>query len=158
MLVTPLQVNAWTQAIANGGTLYAPHLLKDQTPIVKSQNLLDDKSFNLIRDGMIGSCNPGGEAWPLYGYKVKNAKLKIDGKNILLVASASADMRQITIACKTGSAEAGGPSAEPHAWITLFAPAYNPQIVITILSENSGMGSNVAAPIAKKILDNWFER
>jgi penicillin-binding protein 2 len=158
LLVTPLQVNAWTQAIANGGTLYEPHLLKDQAPIVKSQDLLDDKSFNLIRDGMIGSCNPGGEAWPLYGFKVKNAKLKIDGKNILSVASASADMRQITIACKTGSAEAGGPSAEPHAWITLFAPAYNPQIVVTILSENSGMGSNIAAPIAKKILDNWFSR
>jgi penicillin-binding protein 2 len=132
--------------------------LKNQEPTVKNQDLLDEKSVNLIREGMVGSCNPGGEAWPLYGFKVKNAKLKVDGKNILSVASASADMRQITIACKTGSAEAGGPSAEPHAWITLFAPAYKPQIVVTILSENSGMGSNVAAPIAKQILENWFER
>lgn len=160
LLVTPLQVNGWTQAIANGGKLYEPHLLKDQGSIVKSQDLLDEKSVNLIREGMIGSCKPGGEAWPLYGFKVKNAKLPIDGKNILGLdsASGSADMRLVTIACKTGSAEAGGPSAEPHAWITLFAPAYNPQIVVTVLSENSGMGSNVAAPIAKKILDNWFER
>jgi len=52
--------------------------------------------------------------------------------------------------------------AEMIPWRTLglhfFAPAYNPQIVITVLSENSGEGSNVAAPIAKKILDNWFGR
>ena len=157
LLVTPLQVNAWTQAIANGGKLYQPHLLKDQEPIVKSQDLLDEKSVNLIREGMVGSCNPGGEAWPLYGFKVKNAKLKVDGKNILSVASASADMRQITIACKTGTAEAPN-NQDPHAWITLFVPAYNPQIVVTILSENSGMGSNVAAPIAKQILDSWFGR
>ena len=30
LLTTPLQVNAWTQAIANDGTLYVPHLLKSQ--------------------------------------------------------------------------------------------------------------------------------
>ena len=80
LLVTPLQVNAWTQVIANGGKLYQPHLLKNQEPTVKNQDLLDEKSVNLIREGMVGSCNPGGEAWPLYGFKVKNAKLKVDGK------------------------------------------------------------------------------
>jgi penicillin-binding protein 2 len=67
-------------------------------------------------------------------------------------------MRQITIACKTGTAEHGGTDTKPHAWITLFAPAYNPQIVVTVLSESSGEGSNVAAPIAKKILEEWFTR
>ena len=103
---------------------------------------------------------PGGVAWPLFSYTIKNAKLPVDGKNILGVdpASGSADMRHVVLACKTGTAEAGGTNSEPHAWVTLFAPAYNPQIVITVLSENSGEGSNVAAPIAKKILDNWFGR
>ena len=45
----------------------------------------------------------------------------------------------------------------PHAWITLFAPAYNPEIVITVLAEESGEGSNIAAPIAKKILEEYFK-
>jgi penicillin-binding protein 2 len=160
LLTTPLQVNGWTEGIANNGTLYKPHLLKNQPPEIISGNLLDSKSSDLIKEGMVEACSPGGVAWPLFNYTVKNVKLPIDGKNILGVdpASGSADMRHVVVACKTGTAEAGGAGTDPHAWITLFAPAYNPQIVVTVLSENSGEGSNVAGPIAKKILDNWFGR
>jgi penicillin-binding protein 2 len=160
LLTTPLQVNGWTQIIANGGILYKPYLLKDLGSHVISSNLLNSHSSELIREGMIEACSPGGVAWPLFNYEVKNAKLPIDGKNILGVdpASGSADMRRVILACKTGTAENGGDNTLAHAWVTLFAPAYNPQIVITVLSENSGEGSNVAAPIAKKILDSWFGR
>jgi penicillin-binding protein 2 len=110
---------------------------------------------------MIEACSPGGVAWPLFDFKVKNADLKIDGRNILEASQATTsadfkDYRKVTIACKTGTAQHGGETTMPHAWITLFAPAYNPQIVITVLSEESGEGSNVAAPIAKKILEEWF--
>jgi penicillin-binding protein 2 len=158
LLTTPLQVNGWTQIIANGGTLYTPHLLKNAGPEIKVKDLLNEKDTDLIKEGMIEACSPGGVAWPLFNYEVKNAKLPIDGKNILGVdpASGSADMRRVVLACKTGTAENGGNNTLAHAWVTLFAPAYNPQIVITVLSENSGEGSNVAAPIAKKILDSWF--
>ena len=160
LLTTPLQVNAWTQAIANDGNLYRPHLLQSQTPELISKNLLNTHSTDLIREGMIEACSPGGVAWPIFNYQVKNAKLPIDGKNILGVdpASGSADMRHVVVACKTGTAENGGVNTVSHAWITLFAPAYNPQIVVTVLSENSGEGSNIAGPIAKKILDSWFGR
>ncbi len=159
LVTTPLQVNGWTQAIANKGVLFRPHLIKDQKPFVLEKDLLDEKSFGLIRQGMVESCSPGGVAWPLFNFKVKNKNLKVDGKNILSIdpASGSADMRQITIACKTGTAETT-PNQKPHAWITLFAPAYNPQIIVTVLSENSGEGSNVAGPIAKKILEAWFSK
>lgn len=160
LLTTPLQVNSWTQVIANGGALYKPHLLKSIKPQVLASKLLDSNSTDLIRQGMIESCAPSGVAWPLYNFSVKNSKLKIDGRNILGVdlASGSADTRKIVIACKTGTAEHGGANTKPHAWITLFAPAYDPQIIITVLSEESGEGSNIAAPIAKKILENWFSR
>lgn len=160
LLSTPLQVNAFTQVIASSGTLYRPFLLKDLKPKTINSNLLDTKSTSLIRQGMIESCAPGGVAWPLFEFKVHNSKLRIDGKNILGVdpASGSADIRKITVACKTGTAEHGGPDTKPHAWITLFAPAYNPEIVVTVLAEESGEGSNIAAPIAKKILESWFTK
>lgn len=109
---------------------------------------------------MIESCSIGGVAWPLFEFKVKNSKLKVDGKDILMIplSSGSAEMRQVNIACKTGTAQHGTEETLPHAWITIFAPAFNPQIVITVLAESSGEGSNVAAPIAKKILEEWFSR
>ena len=158
LLTTPLQVNGWTQIIANSGTLYKPYLLKSMKSEILSSKLLDQHSADLIRQGMIESCSPGGVAWPLYNLKIKNEKLKIDNKNFLPVATGSSDMRQVSVACKTGTAEHGGPNTKPHAWITLFAPAFNPEIVVTVLAEESGEGSNIAAPIAKKILEAWFDR
>ncbi|HSW47547.1 MAG TPA: penicillin-binding protein 2 [Candidatus Saccharimonadales bacterium] len=169
LLTTPLQVNQWTQVIANGGSLYEPHLLLDQrssfgrlrTSKIKDQKILNDKTIGLIRQGMIEACSTGGVAWPLFNFKVTNPNLKIDGKNIMEVKEASGsakpkDLRAISVACKTGTAQHGGEDTLPHAWITLFAPAYNPEIVITVLKEESGEGSNEAAPIAKKILESYF--
>jgi len=156
LLTTPLQVNSWTQIIANGGTLYMPHLLMTPKPVVKGKNILNSKTIGLIRQGMIEVCNPGGVSYPLFNFEVKNSKLPIDGKNITSVASASADMRHVVIACKTGTAQQGGATALPHAWITLFAPAYKPQIVVTVLDESAGEGSDISAPIAKQILTDYF--
>ncbi len=157
LLTTPLQVNVWTQVIANGGILYQPHIMKNSKFEIRNSKFLSDGTLKLIRQGMIESCQPGGVAWPLFDFKIKNSKLKIDGRNFLEVSdSKSKDMREISIACKTGTAQHGGEETLPHAWITLFAPAYDPEIVLTVLSEESGEGSNIAAPIAKKILEEWF--
>ena len=167
LLTTPLQVNSWTQAIANGGTLYRPHLLKNQKSSaswrIKNQKFLSIKTIDLIRQGMIESCSPGGVAWPLFEFKVKNAKLKVDGRNFLEVPESTSsahlkDYRELTIACKTGTAQHGSETTLPHSWITLFAPAYDPQVIVTVLAESSGEGSNISAPIAKKILEEWFSR
>jgi len=137
LLVTPLQVNVWTQAIANKGVIYKPHLLLSQSE-VKTQKFLSNETASLIREGMIEACNTGGVAWPLFDFKIKG--------------------KPVSIACKTGTAQHGGEDTMPHAWITLFAPSEKPEIIVTVLSEASGEGSNIAAPIAKKILEEWFGR
>ncbi len=144
LLTTPLQVNIWTQAIANGGTIYKPHLLKNEKLKMKNEKFLSQSTVDLIKEGMVEACSPGGVAWPLFNFKNQKSKIKND--------------ELIKVACKTGTAQHGGEDTMPHAWITLFAPADNPQIIITVLSESSGEGSNIAAPIAKKILEEWFGR
>lgn len=156
LLATPLQVNSWAQVIASNGVMYKPHILKGLGPEVIREDFLSDKTVEPIRQGMIEACAPTGVAYPLFEFKVKNSKLKIDNKNILKVATGSADMRQIVIACKTGTAQHGGEETLPHSWITIFAPAFNPEIVLTVLAEESGEGSQIAAPIAKEILTEWF--
>jgi len=72
----------------------------------------------------------------------------------------------IQVGCKTGTAESQSAAptgsdlevAPPHAWFTVFAPYDKPEIVLTVLVENAGQGSDVAAPIAKEILRAYFER
>lgn len=163
LLTTPLQVAMWTQGVANQGQLYTPHLLKNSKLKIRNSKFLSEENFSLIRQGMIEACEPTGVAWPLFEFKVKNAKLKIDGKNILEAPNATTsanakDYRRVTVACKTGTAQHGGEETLPHAWITLWAPAYDPEIIVTVLAESSGEGSNIAAPVAKKVLEEWFSR
>jgi penicillin-binding protein 2 len=138
LLTTPLQVNAWTQAIANNGILYRPHFLLNTKETILNNKFLSSDTVSLIRQGMVEACSTGGVAWPLFDFKVKG--------------------KPVSVACKTGTAQHGTEETMPHAWITLFAPSDNPQIIVTVLSESSGEGSNVAAPIAKKILEEWFGR
>ncbi|CAN5154839.1 penicillin-binding protein 2 [soil metagenome] len=156
LLTTPLQVNAWTQIIANGGDLYQPHILENMGDRIITNNVLSSGTVDSVRKGMIGACDPGGTAWPLFDFKVKNPDLKVDNKNIIQSASNGAEMKHVVIACKTGTAQHGGDTTPPDAWLTLFAPAYDPQIVVTVLKEDSGEGSNEAGPIAAKILDSYF--
>ncbi|MGE5042253.1 MAG: penicillin-binding transpeptidase domain-containing protein [Candidatus Levyibacteriota bacterium] len=157
LLTTPLQVNSWTTVFANGGTLYKPHLLKNQVEKL-GENMVKKDYIDLIRTGMGESCDTGGVAWPLFNFKVKNPRLKIDNINYFEDSSSSGKMTRVKLGCKTGTAEIGGKDTKPHAWITVFAPFYNPEIVVTVLVENGGEGSSVAGPVARDILTAFFEK
>lgn len=62
-----------------------------------------------------------------------------------------------TVAGKTGSAEFET-GKEAHAWFTGYAPAENPQLVVTVIVEESGSGGQVAAPVARTIFDKYFSK
>ena len=44
-----------------------------------------------------------------------------------------------------------------HSLFIGYAPYDNPQVSIAVIIENGGHGSAVAAPIAKKMIDFYFE-
>ena len=153
---TPLQTNFMTNVIANGGTLYKPHLVPDNKKVIR-EDFIDPENINLIRQGMYEACQTGGTGYPFFDFKVKNEKLKVDGLDYVESASASAGTVNISVGCKTGTSETFDGSA-PHAWFTVFAPFNNPEISVTIIVEHGGEGSAVAAPIAKEILTDYFEK
>jgi penicillin-binding protein 2 len=175
LLTTPLQVNNWTSIIANGGNLCPPTIEKINSDITKTHVCkplaLKDETLKLIIEGMRQACDTGGTAYPLFGFGVKSQALGPKQNE----SSASAQMKRIPIACKTGTAEFGDPQNLTHAWLTLFAPipaqylppslssdpsvvSGDPEISMTVLVEAGGEGSDVAAPVAKKILESWFTR
>ena len=162
ILATPIQVNAWTELIANGGKLCKPHVAQSQNKTNCKDFGIKPQTINLITKGMEGACNEGGTAYPLFNFRVPLAdsrmKLTIDGEDFLDggTASGSGQLVNIPIACKTGTAEFGDPKNMTHAWLTAFAPVHKPQIAVTVLVESGGEGSTVAAPIAKKIFETWF--
>ena len=69
----------------------------------------------------------------------------------------------INIGGKTGTAEYGLPiyddegkaEYKTHAWFSGFAPYNNPEIAIIVFLKN-GVGSTHAGPIAKEVLEYYF--
>jgi len=43
-----------------------------------------------------------------------------------------------------------------HAWFVAFAPVQKPEIALAVLVENGGGGSAIAAPVARKMLDEYL--
>lgn len=176
LLTTPLQVNAWTNVIANGGKICPPTILKLGDTGKNRQRCISlnikQETIDLVRSGMQRACASGGTGWPLFDFGVKR------GATYDPSATTSAGIRpdvKIPVACKTGTAEFGDPNNKTHAWFTAFAPVPaddlpkdaaadgkiltgEPEIAVTVLVEGAGEGSDRAAPVAKKILEEWFSR
>lgn len=178
LLTTPLQVNFWTNVVANNGKICTPTIKKaSSVPARRDQASgncrgleIKKETTEIITEGMKKACEPGGTGWPLFGFSVH----KFDQSD------QSDKLISVPVACKTGTAEFGDPNNRTHAWFTVFAPIPNsvpdtgnqsikvdqnlqvisgePEISVTVLVEGAGEGSNVAAPVAKKILEEWFLR
>ncbi len=129
LLTTPMQIAVFTSAIANGGKIIQPQILKTDAAVINKENFVKEENLKLIREGMRKAAETGGTAWPFFDFKVATAG-------------------------KTGTSEV--PSGKPHAWFTAFAPYEKPEIVVTVLVEHGGEGSNVAAPVVRKILEEYF--
>ncbi|MFA5136799.1 MAG: penicillin-binding transpeptidase domain-containing protein [Patescibacteria group bacterium] len=166
-LVSPLQIAFGVLPFANNGYLCNPHLIKD-APAECKQVPVSRHTLDTIREGMKEACSPGGTGWPLFNFSVLNHTLiqqtlakTPDEKKASVEAAIKRQpsySKQIQTACKTGTAESHGESTAPHAWFTVFAPFDDPEIMVTVLVEEGGQGSDVAAPIAREILKAYFER
>lgn len=132
VMVTPLQVNRMMATVAANGSRCDPVMAKREVGKESCSQLnLQVTTLEAVKLGLKNACSPGGTGAPLFQFKP-------------------------TVACKTGTAQQGGDTAHPHAWVTVYAPADNPEIALTVLVEKAGEGSEVAAPIAKVGLEYWF--
>lgn len=135
ILVNPVQMHKAITVIASNGLQCAFQVeLKQKYDCIRMK--FSAQNIQEVREGMRQACEKGGTAWPFFDFTVKG--------------------KRIHVGCKTGTAESQGNGSDPHAWFNVFAPFDNPSIVITVLVENGGEGSFVAAPIAKEILTKYF--
>jgi penicillin-binding protein 2 len=157
-LVTPLQLVSAYSSFANGGTRWMPRLVKsiettdgmlykEFLPVKKGELPLSKETFDFISQALWGVVNEQG-------------------------GTARAARRPDADVCgKTGTAQVVGlPENErarrekkigvlqrDHALFVCYAPLKNPEIAVAVIVENAGHGGSVAAPIARKILDAYFD-
>ena len=139
MLVTPMELARFTAALANGGELHDPRIVKrlinndtgeeripqrpppDRMPI-------DAEHFETVRESMRMAMERG------------------TGRNL--------QIPDIPSAGKTGTAQ--NPHGENHSVFIMFAPVDDPQIAIAVMVENAGFGATVAAPIASMMAEKYL--
>jgi penicillin-binding protein 2 len=138
ILTTPLQINQMTNILATGGKKCKPTLNQNPNNDQCLNIQISKESLDIIKKGMVGACSIGGTGFVFFDWNSKENYPKV--------------------ACKTGTAEftAVNGKMRTHALFTAFAPADDPQISVTVVIEGGGEGSNVAAPIARKVMAKYF--
>ena len=155
-LATPVQLAQAVSVIANKGTVFRPHIVRNiqdsQTNKLTSIEIepagtipLHPQNLDLVRDAMVDVTRPGGTA---------------------AVAGAGAQYR---FAGKTGTAQVVAMKQNEkyderrvqerhrdHALFIAYAPADAPTIALAVLVENGGHGASVAAPIARAVMDFYL--
>ncbi|VAW62491.1 Peptidoglycan D,D-transpeptidase MrdA [hydrothermal vent metagenome] len=158
MLVTPLQLASATSVLAMRGKVMQPHLLsKIEEPDTGVITTIDWSPRE-----------------PVKLHRELNWKRAIKGMVSVMhsprgTARRSAEGLNFKMAGKTGTAQVFGIAQDAkydektiakklrdHALFIAFAPYKNPEIVVAVIAENGGHGSGVAAPIARKVIDEWL--
>ena len=138
--ITPLHMAMITSAIANNGKMMQPRLVKkivDKDGKVVSERkakvlseVTSPDTANIIRDMMVAVVNYG--------------------------TGTSAYLDSVQIAGKTGTADKENGLLD--AWFVGFAPAYDPNLAIALVVEDSeDTGGVAAAPIARDIIREIYQ-
>lgn len=137
-LATVLQMCRVAAAVANGGYLVQPHVIKEiegSAPAAYPKTKIERMTpaiLGFLRRAMIGVVqDPHGTG--------RGSRIP--------------DMRA---AGKTGTAQ--NPHGDDHAWFIGFAPADDPEISLAIVVENAGHGGAISAPIARDFYLEYFKK
>jgi penicillin-binding protein 2 len=146
VLVTPMQVARFMSAVANGGVLWKPRLV---------QRIERPEKGVVWSDG--GTVTGHVELSPMVWAFLRQSLWSVVNEN---GTGAGARLPGLDIAGKTGTAQMIAKSradkGQDHAWFASFAPVGDPEVVVVVLVERGGKGGQVAAPIARKILNAIF--
>lgn len=144
-LVTPLQMATVYSAVANGGTLWEPHVAK---AIVQPDGTLV-RTISPKSNGKIPVTKAN-----LAFLQDALASVTTDGTGRAAFASVNFPVDKIPVASKTGTAEVYG--KESTSWFATYAPANDPQYAIVMMVSQGGTGSGVSGPSVAAIYSKLF--
>ncbi len=152
--VTPLQLALAYSALANGGTLYQPQVVRavetsdsavvqEFPPRIRRQIALLPDSLRLVTTALYDVVNdPTGTAFP-----ARDPSLDVAGK--------TGTAQTGYVAKKEDDAKMAWFLSQNHAWFASFAPAQSPEIAVAVLVEHGGSGPEVAVPVAMQIVHEY---
>ena len=141
-LFTPLQIANYVATLANGGTRYKAHLLKDVSAYDSAvpTYVYDEPAVEQIAIGE------------------ENLKAVLSGMRKLVTSGsirAAFSRCAVDAAAKTGTAQTGGRGTKSNGVFVAFAPYDDPQIALALVIEKGGSGGALANA-AVDILNAYF--
>jgi penicillin-binding protein 2 len=141
---TPLQLARLLGGIASGGFFMQPHMLKDAQNVSVERFPLSDSTVEKITDDMYGVINNGGT-----GAALKLQGIEFSGK------SGTAQVIGYSTREKVGKQK----KFEDNAWFVGYAPRRAPEIVVSVLVQESGKhGGEAAGPVVRDIIKAYYEK
>ncbi len=152
--VTPLQLALAYAALANGGTLYQPQVVRavetsdsavvqEFPPRIRRQIPLLPDSLRLVTTALYDVVNdPTGTAFP-----ARDPALDVAGK--------TGTAQTGYVAKKEDEAKMAWFLSQNHAWFASFAPSRSPEVAVAVLVEHGGSGPEVAVPVAMQIVHEY---
>lgn len=135
---TPLQIAMMTAAIANGGVQMKPNLIQTvRSPDLKPVSTLKPEVLRQSTSKEVAS-------------QITDWMVNVVDKGI----ANSASVPGIKVAGKTGTAELDANKDLNNSWFTGFAPADDPEVVVTIVMPNVDVatGAQLTSPNASKLI------
>ena len=140
--VTPIQLVRMVAAVATGGELLQPHLLKNLTAKAERFPLAED-TVEQVTQGMYGVINEGGT-----GSSLKLQNIEFSGK------SGTAQLMSYDAGNRMGKK-----GKETNGWFVGYAPRRNPEIVIAALVQGSSEhGGTTAGPVVRDIVKAYYDK
>jgi penicillin-binding protein 2 len=146
VVVTPLQVARMVAAVANGGYLYKPY-------VVEKIGIIGEPSF-IAKPEVTDKLDFKPETLAA----IREAMCEVTTNRTIGTATFVFEgLRGAAVCGKTGTAET--PTGGTHAWFAAFAgkTADAPEIAIVVMVERAGEGSGVAAPIARRLVEAYYQ-
>jgi penicillin-binding protein 2 len=154
---TPLQLAVAYGAIANGGTVYRPHVLKCLSQLNVSRPTVVDEA---CKSGLVPKSAspkvvkrvdvPPGAFTAIEG----GMSGTVRGEGTAATAFSGFPLDRVFVAGKSGTAQMK--PRQPFSWFAAIAKARGKEVVIVALVEEAGTGSQIAAPIVRAALDEYF--
>ncbi len=157
LLTTPLQLLMLISGVANGGKLSLPQVvervedvygrtLKEYPPVELGRANISQKTLEIIQDALKGAVNdPHGT-----GSACSLKEVKVAGK------TGTAQVIAMPEDFKRGEMNRIPMKFRDHAWFVAYAPFEDPKIAVVVLVEHGGFGASAAAPIAKKVIEQYL--
>jgi penicillin-binding protein 2 len=142
---TPLQLARMIGGIAMGGVFKQPHLLKDAPNVGEERVPISEPTVEKITNAMYGVVNESGGT----GGQLRLAGIELSGK------SGTAQVIGYETRARVGKTK----QLEDNAWFVGYAPRRNPEIVVSVLVQESGKhGGEAAGPVVRDIIKAYYDK